>query len=395
MAPTVYDVTTWSGASVSPYVDIGTVINEIIADIKSQQTTQTTKPGAVVYIPPGHYDLLTRVVIDISYLQIKGSGHGFMSQAIRDESNTQQWYETLPGGSHIMVKNTDGNAEAFLVDRPGDPGVVGRINSVEFRDFCINGVSASKPYVPGNLKIGIRVQADNDSFRIEGMGFCYLRTAAILRAADAYNITNNFIAECGSCIELTAGSIVGLITNNYLISAWGGSAIFAENGDGIAITGNSILWNSRIHFKNVRRSTISSNKFVNHWPGSIAFEEACDENLISGNKFTRTDVETQDGSNGFDDVYGIVHLNGDNNAVISNLFTYGVAPEKILPSGATPTVVLVKSGHGNYLASNHIVSNVGTRIVLDASTTGTKLLYTAQNSQFHSYTTDYAFVATP
>ena len=45
MAPTVYDVTTWPGATVSPYSDIGLVINQIIADIKSQQTSQTTRPG--------------------------------------------------------------------------------------------------------------------------------------------------------------------------------------------------------------------------------------------------------------------------------------------------------------------------------------------------------------
>ena len=36
--PTVYDVTTF-GASVSPYTDIGKVINEIIADIKAALRT--------------------------------------------------------------------------------------------------------------------------------------------------------------------------------------------------------------------------------------------------------------------------------------------------------------------------------------------------------------------
>ena len=45
MPQTVYDVTTWPGASVSPYVDIGKVMNEIITDIKATQNTQTTKPA--------------------------------------------------------------------------------------------------------------------------------------------------------------------------------------------------------------------------------------------------------------------------------------------------------------------------------------------------------------
>jgi inulin fructotransferase (DFA-I-forming) len=78
MAPTVYDVTTWPGATVSPYTDIGMVINEIMADVHATQTTNTTRPGAVIYIPPGHYTLQTTANIDASFITIKGSGHGFI-----------------------------------------------------------------------------------------------------------------------------------------------------------------------------------------------------------------------------------------------------------------------------------------------------------------------------
>lgn len=195
MSTTFYDVTTFKG-SVSPYYDIGTVINEIIADIKAQQTTQTTRPGAVIYVPPGHYNLLTRVVIDISFLQIKGAGHGFLSQAIRDDTtDTSQWDEILPGGSHIRVMNTDGNHEAFLVSQTGTPAVNGRLNSIFFQDFCLNGVDAKKPY--NNGKIGISVQSDNDALRIEGMGFMYLERPLLIKGADAINITNNYNGQFG------------------------------------------------------------------------------------------------------------------------------------------------------------------------------------------------------
>ncbi len=137
---TVYDVTNWSvpgNASVTAYTDIGTVINSIIADIKTNQPNQAAKPGAVIYIPPGDYTLLTRVLIDISFLQIKGSGHGFTSSSIRYNSNTTGWAELNPGGSHIKVQNADGNTDAFLITRSGSP----RLSSVEFRDFCLDGVS--------------------------------------------------------------------------------------------------------------------------------------------------------------------------------------------------------------------------------------------------------------
>ncbi|GGN79907.1 hypothetical protein GCM10011579_064850 [Streptomyces albiflavescens] len=393
MADTVYDVTTWTGASVSPYTDIGKVINEIIADIKSKQTTQTTRPGAVIYIPPGHYDLLTRAVIDISFLQIKGSGHGFLSEAIRDESSTGSWAEVQPGASHIRVKNTDGNNEAFLVQRSGAPGTVGRLNAIVFQDFCIDGVSSSKPYTPGNGKIGISVQSDNDSLRFEGMGFVYLAHALIVKGADAPNITNNFMAECGSCIELTGASQVAKITNNFLISAWAGYSIFAENAEGILISGNSILWACNITLTNSHRTTISANKLLSNFPSMIALLNGSSGSLISGNHFRR--VYGDGTSTRFDDLYGLVHIDGSDNAVTANQFSFSVPAENISPSGASPTIILVTGGARNYLATNNITSNVDVKVVLDASSTATKILYSAQSSQLQAYTVNYSLVATP
>ncbi|MFF8844228.1 NosD domain-containing protein [Streptomyces sp. NPDC015127] len=393
MADTVYDVTTWGGATVSPYVDIGAVINQIIADIKAKQSTQTTRPGAVIYIPPGHYDLLTRVVIDVSFLQIKGSGHGFLSEAIRDESPTGSWVETLPGASHIRVRNNDGHREAFLVSRSGAPGTVGRLNSVVFQDFCLDGVSSAKPYTPGNSKIGISFQSDNDAIRIEGMGFVYLEHAIIVRGADAPNITNNFIAECGSCIELTGASQVAKITNNFLISAWGGYSIFAENAEGPQISGNTILWACNITFDNVNRASVTANKLLSNFPSMIALLNGSSENLIAANHFRR--VHGDGTSTRFDDKFGLVHIAGSKNTLTSNQFSFSVPAQSITPAGADPTIVLVKSGDNNYLSSNHITSNLPAKVVLDAATTATKVLYSATNAQLEPYTTNHSMVATP
>ena len=134
-----YDVTEWKVGN--PYEDIGEVINSIIADIKSRQTekdrNEEGKPGAVIYIPSGDYHLRTQVVIDISYLKIMGSGHGFTSSSIRfntSESDLSHWHEVWPGGSRVLVelqpKDEDEGCSgaAFYVKRSGDP----RISSVEF-----------------------------------------------------------------------------------------------------------------------------------------------------------------------------------------------------------------------------------------------------------------------
>ena len=103
-----YDVTRWPAGD--PFDDIGAVINAIIADIKGRQTSADTgdggKPGAVIYLPPGDYRLRTQVLIDVAYLRIEGSGHGFSSSSIRFNIPEDQWpglHEMWPGGSRILV----------------------------------------------------------------------------------------------------------------------------------------------------------------------------------------------------------------------------------------------------------------------------------------------------
>ncbi|MGB8664139.1 MAG: right-handed parallel beta-helix repeat-containing protein, partial [Serratia inhibens] len=183
-----YDVTEWNVGN--PYEDIGEVINSIIVNIKSRQTdvdnNEGGKPGAVIYIPPGDYHLTTQVIIDISYLKIMGSGHGFTSSSIRfntPESEWKNWHELWPGGSRILVElSPDAGAEesagaAFYIERSGEP----RISSVEFADLCIDGLhfvdddsgnnDPENTYLNG--KTGIYIASAQDSFRISGMGLVY------------------------------------------------------------------------------------------------------------------------------------------------------------------------------------------------------------------------------
>lgn len=156
-APNRYDVTEWPGGD--PYDDIGAVINSIIADVKRRQSTKDEddggRPGAVIIIPPGDYHLRTQAVIDISYLRIEGSGHGFTSSSIRYNVPPQQWdalHELWPGGSRVLVDlppDDDGDqaaGAAFLVAREGSP----RISSVEFSGFCIDGLHFSPDGVSEN-----------------------------------------------------------------------------------------------------------------------------------------------------------------------------------------------------------------------------------------------------
>lgn len=371
-----YDVTDWPVGN--PYEDIGEVINSIIADIKNRQTDTNVnkggKPGAVIYIPPGDYHLSSQVVIDISYLKIMGSGHGFTSSSIRFNTSENQWadlHELWPGGSRILVDiPLEVNAEeykgaAFYVERSGNP----RISSVEFSDFCIDGLhfieDGSGETNPENTytngKTGIYVASACDSFRITGMGFVYLEHGITIYHADALTIHDNFIAECGNCIELRGWGQASKITDNLIGAGFKGYSIYAQNFGGLLITANNVFPRgaSSIYFDGVTRSSITNNRLHSFYPGMVVFRKNCSENLVSSNHFLR-DHEPWTPflgiDNGLDDLYGLLYISGNNNSVIANHFSEVINTQNIKPVGATPVIIRIVSGNGNYISNNHIVA---------------------------------------
>jgi len=371
-----YDVTEWKEGN--PYQDIGEVINSIISDIKKRQTetdlNQGGKPGAVIYIPPGDYPLLTQVLIDISYLKIIGSGHGFTSSSIRfntPESEWANWHEVWPGGSRLCVNlspaaGADPSAgAAFYVERSGEP----RISSVEFADFCIDGLhfvddgsgndDPENSYLNG--KTGIYIASAQDSFRISGMGLVYLEHGVTIFNADALAIHNNFIAECGNSNELRGSGQASKITDNLIGAGYRGYSIYAENFGGLLITANNIFprGKSSVHFSGVVRSSISSNRLHSFYPGMLVLEGNSSENLITANHFFREREPwgpMQAYNNGLDDLYGLLYISGNNNSIIANHISETIDSQHIIPQGATPVIIRLVSGERNYISDNHIVA---------------------------------------
>ena len=355
-----YDVTDWHVGN--PYTDIGEVINSILADIKSrQQETDVNdegKPGAVIYIPSGDYHLKTQVKIDISYLKIQGSGHGFVSSSIRYNVPQEQWkdlHDIWPGGSRILVdlkpeKNDERSGAAFLVEREGDP----RISSVEFENFCIDGLhfvddgngDPENTYVNG--KTGIYVAS------------AYLEHGVTHYNSDALSVHDNFIAECGNCVELRGAGQASKITDNLMGAGYRGHSIYAENFGGLLVASNNIFPRGRsiVHFRGVLRSSVTANRFHSFYPGMLIFED-CRENLVSSNHFLR-DHEPwppmQGYDNGLNDDYGLIHIEGSCNSVISNHISETIEMQYLKPAGIKPVVIRLVSGTENYVACNHIVA---------------------------------------
>lgn len=397
-ASNVYDVTAWTiptRPKVTAASDVGAVINDIIRDIKKRQADPRAKPGAVIVIPPGHYDLRTQVVVDVSFLTIAGYGHGFTSLSIRYNSDTSGWLELQPGSSHIRALVS---GPAFLVKRAGSP----RLSGIVFRDFCLDGVA----FTPDqnsyqNGRTGIEVASDNDAFLITGMGFVYLEQALIVRGADALRVTDNMIAECGTCVELTGAGQATLVTGNLMGAGPYGPTLRAENHEGLLVTGNNLFPRGRslIELSGCLRSSVTANRLQGFYPGMIRLLDNCKENLVTANHFRRT-VEGFPPflgvSNGLDDLYGTLFVRGDNNLISDNVFAYDVPPDKIIPSGAQPTMILLAGGDANMVALNHVISNVASQhVVLDGSTTNSKVLDSGALNEITSYTQNVAIRPTP
>ncbi len=370
-----YNVTTWPVGN--PAKDVGEVINSIIADIKERQSATDVndggKPGAVIYIPPGDYHLRTQVLIDVSFLRIEGSGHGFTSSSIRFNVPEDEWpdlHELWPGGSRIIVDiplagdGEEAEGAAFYIERSGSP----RISSVEFSNFCIDGLHFSpdgsgtypeNTYVNG--KTGIYVASANDSLRVTGMGFVYLENALTIYNADALSIHDNFIAECGSCIELRGWGQASKITNNLVGAGFKGHSIYAENHGGLLITANNVFPRgaSSVHFKGVTRSSITNNRLHSFYPGMVVLEDNSSENLVATNHFLR-DHEPWTPflgvDNGLDDLTGLLSVSGSNNSVVGNHFSEVIDSGSIRPAGAAPVIIRLAAGAGNFVSNNHVVA---------------------------------------
>ena len=380
-----YDVTKWGAGD--PYEDIGACINSIIADIKRRQTevdlNDGGKPGAVIYIPPGDYRLRTQVVIDISYLKIVGSGHGFTSSSIRFNTPAHElarWREMWPGGSRILLamgaNSSDDEAAgaAFHVKRTGNP----RLSSVEFADFCIDGLhftgdaaqddDVENSYLNG--KTGIYIASANDSFRITGMGLIYLEHGLTIFHADALAIDNNFIAECGNGIELRGMGQASRIANNFVGAGYRGYSIYSENYGGILVSSNNVFPRgaSSVFFSGVVRSSVTGNRFHSFYPGMLVFAANCCENLVSANHFLRDRepwAPMQKYDNGLDDRFGLLRIDGDNNSIIANHISETMDTQYLRPPAARPVIIHVASGSGNYIASNHVVATTETAVASD------------------------------
>ena len=148
----------------------------------------------------------------------------------------------------------------------------------------------------------------------------YLERAIVAIEADALHITNNFLCECGSCVELVGSGQASMVNDNLIGAGPTGFSIFAEDHFGLIISGNNIFprGKSSVHLKNATNNMISANRLHAFYSGMITMEGACHNNLISANHFLRNRESFpafQNTPHPEDDLFGLVHVRGSGNAV--------------------------------------------------------------------------------
>jgi inulin fructotransferase (DFA-I-forming) len=83
------------------------------------------------------------------------------------------------------------------------------------------------------------------------------------------------------------------------------------------------------------------------------------ENLVATNHFLR-DHEPWTPflgvDNGLDDLYGLLCVSGSNNSVVGNHFSEVIDAQSVRPAGATPVIIRLLEGAGNFVSNNHVVA---------------------------------------
>ena len=140
-----------------------------------------------------------------------------------------------------------------------------------------------------------------------------------------------------------------------------GHSIYAKNHGGLLITANNIFPRgaSSIHLDGVTRSSVTNNRLHSFYPGMVVLAENSSENLVATNHFLR-DHEPWTPflgvDNGLDDLYGLLCVSGSNNSVVGNHFSEVIDAESIRPAGATPVIIRLLEGAGNFVSNNHVVA---------------------------------------
>lgn len=320
--------------------------------------------GGIIYIPNGNFFLKSTVTIDRSYVHIMGLNHGLRSGIDPSDGTTQ----TGGGGAKVTVQNS---ISAFKIQNTHNDK---RLSGITFSGFDLKGDT--------NGGVGIDGVSNTDRVVIDNMTINNIGTGVKLNGADAPRITNSWIAETKSSIQLTGASQQAEIKNNSLGAQPQGVTILLENADRYNITGNNIYpdGSSAIRLLNPVHGAIVGNTISAFYTGIIEMLPSGsmygNSNVISGNVIA---IETwKNNPIGRDNKWGIIHIEGYNNLIAGNNILSNGSPQNT-------TGVLIMNGDSNKIASNVInIPNTDSNVVCNGGTNNNSVIFSTKGNSFQN-----------
>lgn len=333
-----------------------------IAFNKAIQSLPAT--GGIIYIPNGNFFLKSTVTIDRSYVHIMGFNSGLRSGIDPSDGITQSG----GGGAKITVQNS---ISAFKIQNTHNDK---RLSGITFSGFDLKGDT--------NGGIGIEGVSNTDRVVIDNMTINNIGIGVKLNGADAPKISNSWIAETKSSIQLIGASQQAEIKNNSLGAQPQGVTILLENADRYNITGNNIYpdGSSAIRLLNPVHGTIAGNTISAFYTGIIEMLPSGstygNSNVISGNVIA---IEAwKNNPIGRDNKWGIIHIEGYNNLIAGNNILSNGSPQNT-------TGVLIMKGDSNKIASNVInIPNTDSNVVCNGGANNNSVIFSTKGNSFQN-----------
>lgn len=320
--------------------------------------------GGIIYIPNGNFFLKSTVTIDRSYVHIMGLNHGLRSGIDPSDGTTQ----TGGGGAKVTVQNS---ISAFKIQNTHNDK---RLSGITFSGFDLKGDT--------NGGVGIDGASNTDRVVIDNMTINNIGTGVKLNGADAPRITNSWIAETKSSIQLTGASQQAEIKNNSLGAQPQGITVLLENADRYNISGNNIYpdGSSAIRLLNPVHGAIVGNTISAYYTGIIEMlpndNTYGNSNVISGNVIA---IESwKNNPIGRDSKWGIIHIEGYDNLISGNNILANGSPQDT-------TGILIMKGDRNKIATNVItIPNTSSKVVCNGSANNNTVVYSTDSSSFQN-----------
>lgn len=317
--------------------DCSTIINKLIEDLPPS--------GGVIVIPEGDFVLDSPIIVNKSFVTIRGLNTG-----MRSNIDVVDIHKLLGpgGGSKLILRRA--NTAILIPIMPNLGGLKNRISGVEIKDLMISGGAS-------NNGIGIDVKYDNDRCRISNLIGINLNYGIRVKSADAMMIQDSWICEVQNSIEMTDG-IQNMISNCQLGAQPSGITCKLVNQTNFLFTNNHIYpdGSKNLVLDNCEKINVTNNNFKSYYVGMLDING--NHNLVNGNIFWLADI-FKNQFMGYNEDYGVIRVAGNFNMLSSNIVVCNWNNLSI-----DPVTVYSLAGKGNSFANLLIENQNSTRVFL-------------------------------